>query len=132
MKIAGFGALAFGLYTAIQRSAMPAVFYKEKLAKNYNARTIPPFGIFIKKSEKGNQELLNHELVHWRQFQDKGLIRYYLQYRQEFRDHGYDKMPMEYAARVNESEYCKENYTECVRNGKSNTVHNSSFRKASS
>ena len=41
---------------------------------------------------------------------------------------GYDKMPMEMEARANESDYCKENYTECVRNGKSNTVNNPNFR----
>lgn len=41
---------------------------------------------------------------------------------------GYDKMPMEIEARKNESDYCKNNYTECVRNGTAKTVYNPNFR----
>ena len=56
------------IYNAIQRKRnTPPVFYKKKLLNNYNARTIPPFGIYIKDSEKENKELLNHELIHWKQ-----------------------------------------------------------------
>lgn len=117
------------IYNAIQRKRnTPPVFYKKKLLNNYNARTIPPFGIYIKDSEKENKELLNHELIHWKQYQDKGLVKYYADYSKQINEFGYDKMPMEKEARVNESEYCKDNYTECVRNGLSNTVHNPNFR----
>ena len=42
---------------------------------------------------------------------------------------GYDKNPYEIEARSVEDEYCKLNYTECVRSGKSNTAYNPNFRK---
>ena len=106
------------------------VFVRKNLAKNYNARTIPPFGIYVKESEKDNHELLNHEKVHWKQYQEMGLLKFYSKYKSELRKHGYDEMPMEKEARENESEYCKSNYTECVRNGDSKTIYNPNFRLA--
>ena len=44
------------------------------------------------------------------------------------KQYGYDKMPMEKEARKNETEYCKENYTGCVRTGQAQTVFNPNFR----
>lgn len=41
---------------------------------------------------------------------------------------GYDKMPLEIQARTNESEYCKKNYTECVRKGIAKTINDPYFR----
>lgn len=117
------------IYNAIQKNRKsPPVFYKKNILKNYNARTIPPFGVFISEKEKNNNELLQHELAHWKQYQEKGLIGYYRDYSKQMKEYGYDKMPMEIEARYNESDYCKENYTECVRNGESNTVNNPKFR----
>jgi hypothetical protein len=106
-----------------------SVFYVDKMIKNYNARTIPPFGIFILKKEKNNINLLNHELTHWNQFKKMGLFKYYFNYFKELNNFGYDKMPMEFEARLNENDYCKNNYTQCVREGISNTVNNKNFRK---
>lgn len=131
-KIISLLAIASGIvitYNIIQRRRKkPPIFFKKELAKNYNARTIPPFGIFIKESEKDNKELIDHEIVHWKQYQNKGLIRFYIDYAKEMKELGYDKMPMEKEARVNESEYCQNNYTECVRNGQAKTVYNPNFR----
>lgn len=117
------------VYNSFQkRREDPPIFYRKKLKGNYNARTIPPFGIFIKESEKDNKALLEHELVHWKQYQEKGFIGFYNQYSNEMKEYGYDGMPMEKEARKNETEYCKDNYTECVRNGTSKTIHNPEFR----
>lgn len=125
---AGVVGLAFIFYNANQRSKSSSVYFVKNLAGNYNARTIPPFGIYVKESEKNNQELINHELVHWKQYQEKGLLNYYFSYANQMKQYGYDKMPMEKEARVNESEYCKENYTECVRSGMAKAVYNPEFR----
>jgi len=125
------GSLVAGaiIYNAIQRRRVtPPIFLRKSLAKNYNARTIPPFGIYIKESEKDNKALLEHELVHWKQYREKGLINYYSEYLKQMKQYGYDKMPMEKEARKNETEYCKENYTECVRTGQSQTIFNPNFR----
>lgn len=106
----------------------PIIYYLKTIAHNYNARTIPPFGIFILESEKNNQALLDHEMIHWRQFQRMGLVEYYSEYSRQMKEFGYDKMPMEIEARSNESEYVKYNYTEAVRNGTAKTIYNPNFR----
>jgi len=117
------------IYNEIQKRRHTPIYFLKKIAKNYNARTIPPFGIYIKKSESGNKSLLEHELVHWKQYQEKGLIKFYSDYAKEMKQFGYDKMPMEKEARKNENEYCKDNYTECVRTGQAKTVFNPNFRE---
>lgn len=121
--------LAFTIYSLRQRgNDNPKIFYRKKLINNYNARTIPPFGIFIKESEKYNQALIEHELMHWKQFQRDGLIPFLVNYSKEASQKGYDKNPYEIEARTQENSYCKENYTECVRNGTAKTVYNPDFR----
>ncbi len=118
------------IYNELQKKRdTPPIYIRKKLRLNYNGRTIPPFGIYITEAQKDNKALLEHELVHWRQYQQKGLIRFYFDYAGQLKKHGYDQMPMEKEARVNESDYCKENYTECVRNGTAKTVHNPNFRE---
>ncbi|WP_204343853.1 hypothetical protein [Psychroserpens algicola] len=67
-------------------------------------------------------------MMHWKQYQKKGLIGFYYDYYNELKIYGYDKMPMEIEARFWESDNCKLNYTECVRSGKSVTVFNPDFR----
>ncbi|PCJ55935.1 MAG: hypothetical protein COA79_20210 [Planctomycetota bacterium] len=121
--------LAFIYYCWKQRhNNDPQIFYREKLANNNNARTVPPFGIFVKESEKDNLALLKHEMIHWRQFQREGLLKFVFGYTMEAAVNGYDGNKYEIEARENETDYCKENYTECVRNGRSNTVFNPEFR----
>jgi hypothetical protein len=126
---AGLAVGSFAIYNAIQRRRECApVYYVQHLSGNYNAKTIPPFGIFILESERDNAYLLAHELVHWKQYQEQGLIPFYWNYFNELSMYGYDNMPMELEARYLENEYCRNNYTECVRNGQAITVHNPNFR----
>ena len=124
-----FSVLLFAAYNAYQRQKSPRIYIRKKLSSGYNARTIPPFGIYIDESEQNNQELINHELVHWKQYQKKGLLNYYFRYFNELNEYGYDKMPMEQEARANESKYCKNNYTKCVRSGEANTIYKPDFRQ---
>lgn len=121
--------LAFIAYCSIQRkNNNPKIFYRKRLINNHNGYIRPPFGVFIKESEKNNTALLEHELIHWKQFQREGLIPFLLNYSKEAINKGYDKNKYEKEARTVENEYCKENYTECVRPGKAKTVHNPNFR----
>jgi len=117
-----------GLLDKQLRKNPPRIYIKDQMPGNYNALTIPPLGIFIQESQKNNRALIEHERVHWDQFQKKGTLGYYLQYALEYIRHGYDKMPIEISARQKESNYCKINYSECVRTGQSVTVYNPDFR----
>lgn len=121
---------ALGVYTIFRRySNKIPVYYVDSIAANFNARTIPPIGIFIKKSQKDNIDLLNHELIHWKQFQKLGFINFYTTYISEHIKNGYDNNRLEIEARKNESNFCKNNFTACVRSGESKTVYNPNFRK---
>ena len=121
---------ALGVYAIYRRySTKIPVYYVDSIAANFNARTIPPIGIFIKKSQKDNIDLLNHELIHWKQFQKLGLISFYTTYIKEHIKNGYDLNKLEIEARNNESNYCRNNFTACVRSGESKTVYNPNFRK---
>ena len=71
---------------------------------------IPPFGIFILKKHKGNKKILQHDLIHWKQYQKQGFLDFYLRYLIEFIFIGYDKMPMEMEARKNEPLHIRNNY----------------------
>lgn len=95
----------------------------------YNAKCLPPFGIFVDPRHAHNKNLIDHELRHWDQYQDKGLLRYHLDYICELAMYGYDKMPMEIEARANEPDDVKTDYTNAVRDGRSLTVYNPDFRK---
>lgn len=106
---------------------MPKVYYVNSLPFNYNGVSTP-FGIFITKRNKGNRILLEHELIHYHQ-QQKGGLFFYFDYIKEHLINGYDNNKYEIEARIRESEYCKKNYTECMRNGKSKTSYNPNFRK---
>ena len=125
--IIGILLVLFILYCLKARASKPKVFYKNKLVGGFNAITIPPIGIFISNDQKNNDQLLAHELIHWEQYQKEGLLPYLFNYATEAMAHGYDQNAYEVAARTNESDYCKANYTECVRSGAARTVHNPSF-----
>jgi hypothetical protein len=90
----------------------PKIYYVNWVLPPYRAMTIPPIGIFIKKKYKGNENILNHDLVHWKQYQRIGLLKFYFQYFKEFLTKGYDQMPMEMEARYEEDEYTKNHYSE--------------------
>ena len=123
------GIVALIVKNEVAKSSPPKIFYRKTMAGNYNARTIPPFGIYILESEKGNEMLLKHELIHWEQYKKLGLLRYYIEYQNQLAQYGYDKMPLEVQARIDENEWVKENYTIAVRNGYAKTVFNPDFRK---
>jgi hypothetical protein len=63
------------------------------------AATIPPFGIFIEKKYKGDKSLLNHELVHWDQYNSMGVFGFYSTYLSEYVKYGRKYGPMEVEAR---------------------------------
>jgi hypothetical protein len=90
----------------------PKIFYVEKLIPPFRGMTIPPFGIFIKKQYKGDESILNHDKIHWKQYQRMGLFLYYFRYLIQLILIGYDTMPMEMEARQNETEKDKWNYRE--------------------
>lgn len=87
-----------------------------------------PFGIFINKRYKNSQALLNHELIHYRHMKNKGLF-FFVDYIKENMKMGYDKNKYEIEARIDESDFCKLNYTHCVRSGLAKTAYNKNFRK---
>jgi len=118
--------LAMKNYRAL--TAPPTIIGVRYLPGNYNAITIPPFGIYVLNEHLENSNLINHELVHWQQYKAMGMLKYYATYLKEFFQYGYDAMPMELQARFNESELCRANYSECVRNGTAKTVTNKNFR----
>ncbi len=89
----------------------PRIYYVLWTVPPYRAMTIPPFGMFIMKDHKNNKKILNHEIVHWKQYQKMGLFRFYFQYFKEFIIFGYDKMPMELNARYEEDEYTRKHYS---------------------
>ena len=127
--IGGSVLLVFAIYCKMQRkNDSPKIFYPKKPLGGYNGYIVPPFGVVIKESEKENAALLEHEMVHWRQFQNEGLLRFGYNYLKEAKKVGYDGNKYEKEARTVENDYCKNNYTECVRSGWSKTVYNPEFR----
>lgn len=121
--------LAFHVVSRIQRkNDNPRIWYLDKLPFGYNGFIVPPFGVFILKSQRDNEQLRLHELVHWKQYQREGFVKFLYGYSIENKKKGYDKNPYEIEARFCEDDFCKTNYTYCVRNGISNTVHNTNFR----
>jgi len=120
----------FSLYVWLQRkNNNPRVFYLKSLPFGYNGFIVPPFGIFIKEEHRNSKSLLLHELVHWQQFQREGFINFLINYNSAHKKVGYDKNPYEIEARFEETDFCKSNYTYCVRNGMAKTVNNPNFRK---
>ena len=130
-KIVGLGAIAFLMYARRQRkNNNPKIFYRKKLIGGYNGYAAFPFGIFIKESERNNKMLLEHEMVHWRQFQKEGFLPFLINYSIESINKGYDNNSYEIEARLlsGEKPECIENYTACVKFGCANTVENKNFR----
>ena len=78
---------------------MCKVYYVNWVLPPFRAMTIPPFGIFIKKQFKGDEQILKHDLIHWGQYKRMGLIMFYFRYIIQLIIIGYDTMPMELEAR---------------------------------
>lgn len=124
-----YGFLALLVYSYYKRKKSKVnVYYLDNLPLNYNGLIVPPIGIFINKSKRDSEELLNHELIHWEQYKTEGL-KMIPKYIVESIRNGYDRNKYEIKAREGESEFCKTNYTHCVRNGLAKTSHNKNFRK---
>ena len=122
------GIAAVALYNDAAIKADPPVYYVQDVPGGFNALTLPPVGIFIHTRHRGNVELLQHEIAHWRQYQRDGLLPFWGNYISGHLLYGYDGNPYEVDVRTNECDYCRANYTECVRNGSANTVHDPGFR----
>lgn len=88
----------------------PKIIYVKKLIPPFRAMTIPPFGIFIKEEFKGDEQILQHDLIHWKQYKRMGLFMYYFRYFMQLIIIGYDTMPMEMEARQFDDEKTKWNY----------------------
>lgn len=121
--------VAIWIYAYFMRQQdKPPMLYVKWLPFDFDALTLPPFGVFIRADFKENEELKLHELVHWQQFQREGVFRFFYDYWKASKK-GYDGNEYEIEARYRESDFCKENYTYCVRNGLAKTVSNAHFRE---
>lgn len=65
----------------------------------FRALMIPYIGVFIKKQYENDHTLLEHEMIHWRQFKRMGAIVFLIRYVLQFVFIGYDSMPFELEAR---------------------------------
>lgn len=88
------------------------IYYVHWVVPPFRAMTIPPFGIFIKLEHRHDAKVLEHDLIHWRQYQRMGLFLFYFRYLVQLLLIGYDTMPMEMEARQNDDEATKWNYRE--------------------
>lgn len=72
----------------------------------YTGITLPPFGIYI-CPEYDSQRLRAHELVHWNQYENYGLLGFYGNYIKGMVATGfsYEDHPMEYEARKRTQEF---------------------------
>jgi hypothetical protein len=80
----------------------PKIYYVKWLIRPFRAMTIPPFGIFILNKYKGDNQILQHDLIHWQQYKRMGIFMYYFRYIIQLIIIGYDTMPMEMEARQHE------------------------------
>lgn len=130
-KLAIGSIVALAIYNEFQkRNNTPKVYISNIITGKYNARTLPPFGIFIKPEHSKNNMLIKHELVHWQQYQKEGLLNFIKNYCKAHSQFGYDLNPYEIEARLlsGEKQSCIHNYTQCVRNGNALTVNSNTFR----
>jgi hypothetical protein len=77
LLLAAGAAVAIHLVLKSVRQNPPKIIVVDRLPANFNAVTVPPFGIFILRGQESNAALLKHEMVHWNQFQQLGLLPYY-------------------------------------------------------
>ena len=89
----------------------PRIYYVRRVLPPYRAMTIPPFGIFVSQQHKTDIKILNHEMVHWRQYQEMGFFIFYFKYFFQLLTNGYNKMPMEIEARFEEDKYTKKHFS---------------------
>lgn len=127
--VIALGVAAIYAVTRDLRKQQPRIHYVPHIPGGFNAITLPPYGIYIRNDQQGNDELFQHEMIHWQQYQRLGLVPFYYEYLKGYFIHGYDLHPMEQEARVIEDDFCRTNYTDCVRSGRAKTAHNPNFRR---
>ncbi|MFL0077008.1 hypothetical protein [Tenacibaculum maritimum] len=88
----------------------PKIIYTKFIIPPFRGMTIPPFGIFIRKDLKNNKKIIEHDLIHWKQYKRMGIVMFYFRYFIQLLIIGYDTMPMEMEARKNENIHDKWNY----------------------
>ena len=69
----------------------------------FHGITLPPWGVFILAERMGDERLVRHEMEHWRQAQQYGVIGFYARYLWYSLRHGYRNNPMEVQARKAET-----------------------------
>lgn len=78
------------------KNEVPKVKYVDSLPQQQRrGMCIPPFGIYIRKEYMDEPKILEHELCHWKQYQDKGFWGFYLEYAFQAMEKGYKNMNME-------------------------------------
>jgi hypothetical protein len=65
----------------------------------YKGIALPPFGIFITEDRIDDERLRKHELAHWKQAQELGVLKFYTKYLWYNLRYGYRDNPMEVEAR---------------------------------
>lgn len=66
------------------------------------AVTMPPFGIYIEPDAEDVPEIRKHEMCHWNQYKEKGLVDFYREYFNHKGQHDYENNPMEQACFIAE------------------------------
>lgn len=69
------------------------------LKRGFAGITLPPFGIYIIKERIDEQPLIDHENVHWKQYERMGFLKFYTMYLYYSLRYGYWNNPMEKEAR---------------------------------
>ncbi len=76
--------LICAVYSPFAIKNEPRIKYVQELPGSIMAMTIPPFGIFIEEKYQNEGFLpgtiLAHEKIHWLQYQERGLFKFYRQY----------------------------------------------------
>jgi len=70
-------------------------FIKVPLPGDRKAVTMPPFGVYIEPDVAKDPSVIKHEMCHWDQYQDKGLIDFYREYFHLKANNDYQNNPME-------------------------------------
>jgi hypothetical protein len=78
---------------------VPIYYVKNDRIPIFRAIMIPHIGIFIKDKYKYDKCLLEHEIIHYRQYKRMGSFMFLLRYIFQLILIGYDTMPLELEAR---------------------------------
>lgn len=73
-------------------------------ATGFAGITLPPFGVFVLPDRMNDMRLRRHEEAHWRQYEQRGAVRYYLGYIALWVRYGYWRHPWEQQAREAEND----------------------------